>query len=447
MCSKYVANVIERSSISKLLIFSSPVLGVFMASTLVNFYLLKFSTDVLLIAPAVIGSMLLLARVWDAITDPLAGWLSDRTRTRLGRRRPWLLGAALPFGGSVVMLWSPPQDLEGSALVIWVGAAILLFYTAYTAFRIPHLAFAAELDRGYHERTRVFAILQAVESIGMFAASGALFLLEAADDPRAFARQLSVFMGMFATVVILLPVWLVRERAEFQGRGGQNPLRAFRDVATNPNARILVGVFFLEQIGFGALVTLLPYLSDYVVVSPGRTALYLFSAIAAMLVSIPAWVVLSQRYGKKRAWLWSLKVKVLIFFTMFFFGEGDVAVMTLASMAFGLMNGCGAVVGQSLQADVIDWDEAHTGERKEGTYFAAWNFVQKAAGGVAVWIVGLVLSLTGFVPNLQQSEDTLLGMMLLASALPCVLHVSAILLLARFSLDEHQHRAALDTRA
>ena len=239
MCSKYVANAIERSSIPKLLIFSSPVLGVFMASTLVNFYLLKFATDVLLIAPAVIGSMLLLARVWDAITDPLAGWLSDRTHTRLGRRRPWLLGAALPFGGSVVMLWSPPQNLEGSALVIWVGAAILLFYTAYTAFRIPHLAFAAELDRGYHERTRVFAILQAVESIGMFAASGALFLLEAADDPRAFARQLSVFMGMLATVVILLPVWLVRERAEFQGRGGQNPLRAFRDVANNPNARPL----------------------------------------------------------------------------------------------------------------------------------------------------------------------------------------------------------------
>ena len=277
-----------------------------MSSTLVSFYLLKFSTDVLLIAPAVIGSMLLLARVWDAVTDPLAGWLSDRTHTRLGRRRPWLLGAAVPFGGSVVMLWSPPESLEGSALTIWVGAAILLFYTAYTAFRIPHLAFAAELDRGYHERTRVFAVLQAVESIGMFAASGALFLLESAEDPRGFARQMSVVMGAFAGVVILLPVWLVRERAEFQGKGGPNPIRSFRDVAKNPNARILVGVFFLEQIGFGALVALLPYLSDYVVVSPGRTAIYLSSAIAAMLVSIPAWVVLARRYGKQRVWLWCL---------------------------------------------------------------------------------------------------------------------------------------------
>jgi len=418
-----------------------------MASTLVNFYLLKFSTDVLLIAPAVVGTLLLLARVWDAVTDPLAGWLSDRTHTRLGRRRPWLLGAALPFGASVVMLWSPPETLQGSALTIWVGGAILLFYTAYTAFRIPHLAFAAELDRGYHERTRVFAILQAMESVGMFAASGALFLLEAADDARLFARQLSVFMAVFASVMLLLPVWLLRERAEFQGKGGPNPLRAFRDVAGNGNARILIGVFFLEQVGFAALVALLPYLSDYVVVSPGRTALYLVSAIAAMLVSIPVWLALSRRIGKQRAWMWSLCAKVLIFFSIFFFGEGDLLYMTLASMAYGLMNGCGAVVGQSLQADVIDWDHAQTGERKEGTYFAAWNFAQKAAGGVAIWIVGLVLSFTGFVPNIAQSEDTLLGILLMASTLPCVLHIAAIGLLSRFSLDESEHRAAMAASA
>ncbi|MEM9621529.1 MAG: MFS transporter [Pseudomonadota bacterium] len=427
--------------------FSSPVFGVFMANTLVSFYLLKFSTDVLLMAPAVIGSLLLLARFWDAITDPLAGWLSDRTNTRLGRRRPWLLGTALPFGAAVVMLWSPPETLSSSGLTLWVGAAILLFYTAYTAFRIPHLAFAAELDRGYHDRTRVFAILQIVESLGMFAATGALFFLEAADDPRAFARQLALAMGAFAALLLLLPVLFLRERAEFQGKGSTNPIRAFGDVVKNNNARVLIGVFFLEQIGFSALVVLLPYLSDYVVVSPGRTALYLSSAIAAILISIPAWVVISRRFGKRRAWLWSLSGKVLIFFSIFFFGQGDMAIMVAASVALGLMHGCGAVVGQSLQADVIDWDHAQTGQRKEGTYFAAWNFAQKAAGGLAVWAVGMMLSMTGFVPNISQSAGTITGMLLLASALPGVLHIVAIALLTRFSLDEQQHQAAMAASA
>ena len=190
-------------------------------------------------------------------------------------------------------------------------------------------------------------------------------------------------------------------------------------------------------------MALLPYLSDYVVISPGRTALYLSSAIAAMLVSIPAWVAISRRIGKSRAWSWSLAAKVLVFASIFFFGAGDMVTMALAATAFGLMNGCGAVVGQSLQADVIDVDEARTGGRKEGTSFAAWNFAQKAAAGVAVWFVGLMLSATAFVPNVPQSDETLLGIRLLASALPCVLHVAAIGLLARFSLDEAEHRAAV----
>ena len=212
----------ERVPTSSILIYSSPVLGVFMATMLVNFYLLKFSTDVLLIAPATIGFLLLLARVWDAVTDPAAGWLSDRTNTRLGRRRPWFLGSALPLGGAIVMLWSPPADLDGTALTVWIGAAILLFFTAYTAFRVPHIAMGAELSRGYHDRTRVFGVMQMVESVGMLAAAGVLVFLEQAEDPRGFARVLSLGMGGFATVLILLAACaaaaLTREIGLFHGK-------------------------------------------------------------------------------------------------------------------------------------------------------------------------------------------------------------------------------------
>ena len=126
----------ERIPTSTIVVYSSPVLGVFMASMLVNFYLLKFSTDVLLIGPAVIGFLLLIARIWDAVTDPAAGWLSDRTSTSMGRRRPWLLGSALPLGASIVMLWSPPESLTGSALNLEIDA----FHEAtcvITVFSIP----------------------------------------------------------------------------------------------------------------------------------------------------------------------------------------------------------------------------------------------------------------------------------------------------------------------
>jgi GPH family glycoside/pentoside/hexuronide:cation symporter len=429
----------ERVPTSSILIYSSPVLGVFMATMLVNFYLLKFSTDVLLIAPATIGFLLLLARVWDAVTDPAAGWLSDRTNTRLGRRRPWFLGSALPLGGAIVMLWSPPADLDGTALTVWIGAAILLFFTAYTAFRVPHIAMGAELSRGYHDRTRVFGVMQMVESVGMLAAAGVLVFLEQAEDPRGFARVLSLGMGAFATVLILLAAWRLRERTEFLGRGGASPWRSFRDVLANPHSRILIGVFFLEQLGFGALVALIPYLSDYVLETPGSTGIYLFGAIGAALLSIPAWIYLSRRIGKIRIWRFSIVAKAVLFAMAFFLGAGDFLPMLIIATLFGVMNGCGSVVGPSLKADVVDWDEAETGERKEGSYFAAWNFVQKSAAGVAVWAIGVMLTVTGFVPNVPQSGETLLGIRSLASAIPSLLHVLALILMLRFSLDEAAH--------
>lgn len=132
----------ERIPTSNILIYSSPVLDVFMA------------------------------RIWDAVTGPAARWWSDRTHRRLGRRRPRFLGSALPLVCSIVMLWSPPESLEGGYPAAWVGCSIILLFTAYTAFRVPHIAVGAELSRGYHERIRVFGIMQATESFGMFAASG-----------------------------------------------------------------------------------------------------------------------------------------------------------------------------------------------------------------------------------------------------------------------------------
>ncbi|MDJ0789339.1 MAG: MFS transporter [Myxococcota bacterium] len=432
----------ERVPTSRIVIYASPLLGVFMGGMLINFYLLKFATDVLLLGPALMGSILLGARVWDAVTDPLVGWLSDRTRSRFGRRRPWFLASALPFAASLVMLWSPPESLGDAALGAWIAVAVLLFYTTYTTFRVPHMALGAELSRGYHDRTRVFGISQAIESVGMLSAAGVLVLLERADDPRSFARWLSVGIAIVGASSMIAATLSLRERSAFQGRGGTRPWRAFADVLRNPHSRLLIAIFLAEQLGFSALVVLLPYLSDYLLQTPGDTGLYLFGAIGAAFASIPVWVHLSRRFGKKPMWLMSVVIKMAAFAVSMTLGEGDGAIFLGVTIAFGFMHGCGSVVGPSLKADVVDWDEAQTGERKEGAYFATWNFAQKGAGGVSVWLVGMMLALTGFVPNAEQSPETLDGMRLLAGGLPLALHVVAVIFIARFSFGEEEHRAA-----
>ena len=237
----------ERIQLSRILVYASPLSGVFIAHSLVGFYLLKYATDVLLIAPAIVGAIFLVGRVWDAVTDPLVGSLSDKTQTRFGRRRPWFLASALPIGLAIVALWVPPSELEGTALAIWFALAVLLFYTAFTIFRVPHQAMAAELSRGYHDRTRVFAVLQLVESVGLIGATGCLFLLERADEPRVFAVDLFVAIAILTTALILTATVALRERAEFLGRGGRTVVGSFRDVVRNPHALILMAVYLLEQ--------------------------------------------------------------------------------------------------------------------------------------------------------------------------------------------------------
>lgn len=432
----------ERVPTARILTYSAPLLAIFTSNALVGLYLLKFSTDVLLLAPALVGTILLAARVWDAVSDPLVGYLSDRTRTRWGRRRPWFAASAIPLGLAIVALWSPPMSLDGAGLGLWFAGAVLLYYTAYTCFRVPHMAMGAELSRGYHDRTRVFGVMQLVENLGMGLGALALFFLEGASDQRAFAAKLSVGVAIGASLLIAIATTRIRERSEFQGRGGATPFSSFRDVLSNPHSRLLIAIFFAEQLGFSSLIVLLPYLSDYVIQTPGSTAIYAGTTLGAMALSIPLWVVFARRVGKQRAWFLTVSGKIVGFAWMFTLQEGDFGQLVATTALFGVLTGCGAVVGPSLKADVVDWDEARTGERKEGAYFATWNFAQKAASGISIWIVGSILAMTGYVPNVAQSEETLSGILWLTAVWPAALHVLAALLIWRFRLDEAAHREA-----
>ncbi|MEN8181642.1 MAG: MFS transporter [Myxococcota bacterium] len=424
----------------ELLAYAAPALSSSFLFTGVSLYLLKYSTDVLLIPAATVGLIFGASRIWDAVTDPVVGFLSDRTRTRWGRRRPWLVASALPVGAAYYAIWAPPEALSGTALALWMGAAILLFYTAITTFSVPYLALGAELSEGYHDRTRVFGAKAFGDHIGIIVAAGSLLVLERSAQPRGAAATIALLAATLMVAGILWSARVLREPAHHQGRGGsRSPLAAFADVLRNRDARLLLGVFFLEMLGYQAFVVLLPYLTEYILETPGATAFYLFAAIAATLVTLPVWVPLSRRFGKVRVWTFSLVVKVGVFAGIGVFGAGDWLAIAALTVLFGAATGGGAVLGPSLKADVVDSDEARTGERKEGTFFAAWGLAIKMAVGFAIMISGLVLSGVGFRPNAVQSPEALLGIRALVSAFPVVCHVLALALLARIGMDERAH--------
>lgn len=425
--------------------YAAPGIGFRMMGLLFGTYLMKFSTDVLLIAPAAMGALIAASRLWDAVSDPLVGYLSDRTQSRFGRRRIWLYCAAIPMGLGMIMMWSPPSLLEGVELVIWMALALWLYETASTAFFVPHGALGVELTPNFHERTRMYGYTHMIGAIGSILGLVFLYLMNSAEDERAMAFVLSMIAGISVMGLVIGSTRLLPERSEFQGRGASNPFRSFTDVFRNPHALLLLVVFGVETFGAASIGLLVPYMIDYVLPVeelPLSKAVY-FPAILAtytipQFVFAPLWIKLASILGKKTLWATSLWLSAAVFFG-FYFALSEPLLIWLLSFLLGLTAGIGAVIAPSIQADIIDYDEYLTGERKEGTYLAVWNLIRKGAASLTALITGLMLQFFDFVPNAEQSEDTQYALRALFSLLPAGCYVIGALLFTRFSLNELEH--------
>jgi GPH family glycoside/pentoside/hexuronide:cation symporter len=439
--------------------YGAPGVGAGYMFLLLSLYVMKFSTDVLLIAPAVMGVIFSVSRVWDAVADPIVGYLSDRTKHRMGRRRIWMLASVIPTCATFVMLFSPPSTMKVFGLSIWMAIGVIGFYSAITLFAVPHLSLGAELTTNYHERSRLFGLRHAAFTLGsiLALASMQIFINAEAKGPeatRAAAEWISWLASVLMFGMVLFAVVKLRERAEFQNRPIGMPYKAFADVWRNPYARLLIIVTFIENVGSAAIGALTLYVAQYVV---GRLELAPAIILAYMIpstISVPMWIPLSRRFGKIRLWIFSMLLTGVSFgvmFTLPFIPDeaGRIWVIVLAAIFAGLAAGCGGTVGPSIQGDVIDYDEYLTGERKEGSYFSAWSFVHKSATGVMLLLTGFVLQASGFEPNQHQSMTTQVAMVSLYGIFPLVCYVIGSVMMVGFKLDETEHariRVALEQR-
>ena len=427
--------------------YNVPTVGIGFMFFIVTLYLLKFSTDVLLISPVAMGIIFGVSRFWDAVTDPIAGYLSDRTNLKSGRRRPWML-LSIPFiCATFYMMWNPPLALSATGSIVWMAIAVIMFYTAMTAFTVPHTSLGAELSTNYHERTRIFGVRHMTWNCGSVLALIAMHQLIIGADKRQIAFYVSIIVVSATAMLILWMFVNTRERPEFQGRGERDLLRAFTDVLKNKYAFILLLVFFIENLGGATIGILTPYISEYIVGTPQYTVFYILAYLVPSVASVPLWVRVSRWVGKKNMWLFSMLVTAFGFGGMFFLEEGSVMLITVLAFICGLGAGSGAVVAPSIQSDVIDYDEYCSGKRKEGVYFAAWNFVFKSATGITLMLTGIVLGLSGFVPNVVQTEVVKSTMLILYAIFPLVCYVIGALIFTQFKFDESLYRkirAALD---
>jgi len=440
-------------------IYGSPAIGAGYMYLLMAIYVMKFATDILLIAPAVVGLIFSISRVWDAINDPLVGYLSDKTKWSLGRRRSWLLMSVIPISIFYLMVFSPIKFEDQDMLTIWIAIGILGFYTSMTIFVVPHLSLGAELSSDYHERSKIFGVRHIFYTVGSVISLISFYIfIKIEQDNIELLRETifnhSLIAVLITSILIIFSVFKLKERSDYSNREMKNPYGAYKDVWKNPHARLLIIATFIEHIGSAAIAVLTIYIAQYIVGAPQWAAFFILCYMIPSALSVPLWIPLSRKLGKVRLWVLSMILSGISFGSFFFllFIEDvftKIIYVCIAAFFAGLANGCGSTVAPSVQADIIDYDEYQTGERKEGSYFAAWSFIYKASAGVMLMLTGFSLQFAGFLPNQEQTFEVKFVLLTLYALFPLSCCLIGSYLLTKFKLNEEEYkiiRQALNDR-
>jgi len=408
-------------------------------------YLPTFYAEGMGLGLTTVGFALLLARLSDVATDPLVGALSDRTRSRMGRRRPWLI-AALPL--TVIAVWflfRPPSGAGALYLVLWATLA----YLGWTMMTIPHQAWGAELTGDYTERARVtamregFVILGTVLAVALPAVIGA----PATGTGRGGAGEAVALAAAAWAILLLLPLAglvmlaVVPEPPAPAAVPTLDWRRGLGLVTANAPFRRLLIAYLLNGVANGLPSTLFLLFVTHRLQRPAEAGLFLLAYFIAGIACIPAWTRLAARLDKHRAWGIAMVWACLAFAAVPFLGPGDSTAFLIICVLTGLAFGADLALPPAIQADVVDVDTAAGGGQRTGLYFALWGMATKLAFAAAVGIAFPLLDLFGFDPAGDNDAAALFALAALYALVPIGFKLAAIALMWRFPLSPERQRA------
>lgn len=430
--------------------------GTSAATTARNIFWFFFLTSVVGMEAGLAGSVFLIGRIWDAINDPLIGMLSDRVRTRWGRRRPFLLFGALPFGLAFALLFLVPPWQEPLARAAYYVVAFLLFDSLYTIINVPYSALMPELTQDYDERSSLagwritFAIVASLVTGGLFKyLAEEVFSVWLGGGAGALRGGYALSATLWG-LLIALPYFAVfatfREKERPPVSGRLQPLTTFREVFGNRPFRLAALIYLLTFTTVDiVLVVFIRFLIDYVRVEPGFDNILLATVLGLALLTMPLTVTVMRKLGKRRAYMISMSFLAVVLAIMSQVPPGGQTQVLIAGIFTGLGYGAANTLPWAIVADVIEEDELRSGERREGIYYGYLVFFRKLAAAFAVFVVGQVLDAAGYVSSvlgstyIEQPPEALLAMRFFVGLVPPVMLLLAIIVAWRFPLDRKRH--------
>lgn len=438
----------ERVPLGLKLVYGAPSFAGAAMTIPIAIHMTKFYADTVLVPLGFLGIAIAIARAFDALTDPFIGWLSDRTRTRWGRRRPFIVVGAPLAAVAFWALFSPPVGMSERQAIVWFTTSFVLYFLFHTVYVIPHYALGPELTLDYHERSSLFGVREGFSILGTVVAALApgVMTVWLHDERRAF----SLFSVVFGAILVVLYAGLVvkvRERPEFYQREPNPVVPGVRRALRNGPFRILLATYVVASIPGAIPGTLMPFYNAYVIRPenpPLWLAIFLATYFGSGFLCLPLWVRAAHRFGKRATWLASFAMGISGGAAMFLLGPGDelplLALLAWAGSSFG----AGLFLAPAIQADVIDYDELHTGKRREAQYAAFWSILPKFVLIPSAAIPIAFLGSIGYVPNApEQSSAVTLAIRAIFSLTPAFFSLISFFIAWRLPIDEAMHRAIL----
>jgi len=421
-----------------------PAFALAMIGIPVYVYIPKFYTDVVGVNITSAGIILFSVRLFDAITDPLMGMLSDRTRSRFGRRRPYILVGSIFIAVALLFLFNPVA-VSPAWNTIWLGVWIYALFLFWTVVAVPYESLGPEITYDYNDRTTLFAWRDGLLIAGTLVAAASPALVQAVfqldgspTGERSKFFWISVVYAPLVVVLCLWCVWRVRERPSGIERSNPIGWLEFKSVFENRPFMILLAAYIISAIGSNLPATLILYYVEYVLGS-SRADIFLLLYFMTGILLLPVWVRLAQRFGKKNMWIAAMGVNSGAFLMVFFLGQGDTLAYAVLVFISGIGFGATLAIPSAIQADVIDYDEFKTGRRREGQYMGYWSIAKKMTAAIGVGVSLSVLGAVGYTPNAPQNESVLLTLRFLYALVPSICNLLAIAIALYYPISGEVH--------
>ena len=419
-------------------------IGFSMTGTIIAAYFPIFLTDVIGIAPAMAAIALFIGKSWDYINDPLIGHISDRTRTRWGRRRPFLLFGALPYGAAFAFLWWKPPLETQTALLVFYTFMFVLYDAAGTFVGMPYFSLTPELTEDYDERTSLTGYRMFFSILGGLISFVVPMMIIGQMSPGNAANvfRMGLIFGLAAALPLLLVFFGTRERPYFISLSRPGLCSSLKAAFKNRPFVFSAIVYLFTWTSMHIIEANLLYYIKYVVRRENMSEVIMGTIFVTAILSLPLWDWVSKKFNKRMAYIYGITFWAVV--------QIMLITVTAASPLFYLLSLCvlaGLGVGAAhvlpwaMIPDAIEVDELKTGERHEGMFYSLVTLLGKVTTSIAVPLTLAVLDLSGYIPNAaEQPRSTLTGIRLVVGPIPAVLLVGGIVFAIFYPLTRDDHR-------